>query len=55
VGCRPALRAGRQLKLYVRIFFKKGSDFIQKTPPVKMFLILGDYGLAPPAAGLGII
>jgi len=45
--------AGRQLKVAVRIFVKKGSDFIQKAPPIFKIRILGDCCLAPPKAGLG--
>jgi hypothetical protein len=45
--------AGRQLKLAVRIFVKKSSDFVQKVPPIFKIRILGDCCLAPPKAGLG--
>ena len=45
--------AGWQLKVAVRIFVKKGSDFNQKAPPIFRILILGDYCLALATLGLG--
>jgi len=45
--------AERQLKVAIRIFVKKSSDFNQKAPPIFRIRILGDYCLAPPKAGLG--
>ena len=45
--------AGRQLKVGVRIFFKIGSDFVQRVPPIFRIRILGECCLAPPTAGLG--
>ena len=44
---------GRQLKVAVRIFVKKGSDFVQKVPPIFRIRLLGDCCLAPPLAGRG--
>jgi len=45
VGLPPA---GRQLKFAVRIFVKKGSDFIQKAPPVgKRSVWLARYAGSP--------
>jgi hypothetical protein len=46
-------REARQSKFAIRIFVKKGSDFVQKVPPIFKIRILGDCCLAPPEAGLG--
>ncbi|MEA2015861.1 MAG: hypothetical protein U9O59_04020, partial [Actinomycetota bacterium] len=43
----------RQLKVTVRIFVKKGSDFVQKVPPTFNFRVFGDYCLALASLGLG--
>jgi hypothetical protein len=46
-------REARQSKFAIRIFVKKGSDFVQKVPPIFKIRILGDCCLALATLGLG--
>ena len=46
--------AGRQLKISIRILFKKSSDFNQKVPPIYNFSVLWKSCLALASLGLGI-
>ena len=44
---------GRQLKVTIRIFVEKSSDFNQKVPPIFRIRILGDCCLTLASLGLG--
>ncbi|OIO07825.1 hypothetical protein AUJ27_01785 [Candidatus Falkowbacteria bacterium CG1_02_37_44] len=46
-------RPARASKFSVRIFVKKGSDFVQKVPPIFKIRILDDCCLALASLGLG--